>query len=167
MRKFFPVFIPALFILFSCATTKNDLYSQNLSQKYYQIDVSNINVEVDIDYIKNKDIETQVAQVLYSRFSSLKRDTENKFNVSSLENEILFLDIKITQRSFMKDINQYNSIFVCYTVKDKNDNIIIQNCIKKETKGTVISGIEQNKLTDSIYAETEKVLVSPLKDFKK
>lgn len=147
-----------LFSLFflSCSTTKQNFYSPNNSNiSACKIDTDSIAVSVDIDYINSADIANQITQLLFSNFSSYNAAYSSVINSS----EKLSAEVKITQRSFMRNIDQYNSIFVCYTLYDASHSIILQNCITKETKNTIISGIEQNKIVSLINENVQKYLL--------
>lgn len=141
----------------SCTITKQIAYTQvSTPDVNYIIDTDCINFSVEIDYIKSDDIAKQMSQLLYSNFSNFNQTKASW--PKSMKKVPVTVEVKVTQRSFMKDINQYNSIFVVYNIFDEEGNIIMQNCINRESKDTIISCIEQNKISKIITDNVTKYL---------
>lgn len=103
-----------------------------------QYSVATNSVEVSLDKVLDYDIANQILSICASYFPGL--DNEN----------VLKLDISVTQRSFFYDVNQKNSIFVNYTLTDSSDKIVMQKDFSYETKSTVVSGKEQYKIANKI-----------------
>lgn len=143
-------------LAFSCSTTKQSFYTKPNTNTYaYIINTDSISVSVDIDYINNSDIAGQIGQLLFSDLSSYNMTNAPVINAG----EQLSLEVKLTQRSFMRNIDQFNSIFVCYSLYDANHSIVLQNCINKETKSTIISSVEQDKIVSLINENIQKYLL--------
>ncbi|MBQ0003808.1 MAG: hypothetical protein KBT21_09765 [Treponema sp.] len=144
-------------LIFSCTITKQTAFTQpSVSDVNYLIDTESLDISAEVDYIKSDDIAKQMSQVLYSSFSTFNKE-KNTWPDSYPKTSVT-VEVKITQRSYMRGVDQYNSIFVCYNLYDENKNILMQNCINRESKDTVISCIEQNKLAKIITENITKYL---------
>ncbi len=119
-------------------------------------------VSIEDNYVDNKDIENQVLQNLETMYFDSQKKILSKNKNSRIAEEILFLDIVITQRTFIKGIETYNSIYVNAKLFDSANTVVLQNCLNKETKNTIVSSYEQNKLCKYIFKKTNHFVLKNL-----
>ena len=161
------------FVLLLCLLFVN-CKSVSSSNKYAKAKEKPVNYKIYIrsvtaedNYVENKDIENQVLQNLETMYFDSQKKVTAKNKNRSLPEEVLFLDIEITQRSFIKGIETYNSIYLNAKLTDSSNQVVLQNCINKETKNTIVSSYEQNKLCKHIFKETNTFVLKNLKNKEK
>jgi hypothetical protein len=118
---------------------------------------------VEDDYVENKDIENQVSKNLETMYFESQKNINAKNKNRDILVEQLFLDIVITQRTFIKNIDTCNSIFLNARLVDSNGTIVLQNCLNRETKNTIVSSYEQNRLCKYIFMKTNHFVLDNLK----
>jgi hypothetical protein len=146
----------ALFILFSlgaCVTQKRRSSYANYPDPpfYYRLKVNT--VTVDIDYVREQGIADQLAVMAETYFNSKQTD-------GLKEDKTYLVDIAVTQRSFMYDVEMYNSIYLSVMVRDEAGAVFARENEYISGKKTIVSAAEQ----DSVMY---RVLGRMLKDRKK
>ena len=104
-------------------------------------------VSVTKEQLEEIAIEKQMHEILSTMLLQKNADTERDVET---ENKILYLDVEISQRSFLKSVDQINSIYVLYSLKDPNGELVLKKGLYKETKETVLSSTEQFRIAKRI-----------------
>lgn len=118
---------------------------------YYEVTIRDIAVEDN--YVKSKDLENQIKYNLETLNLKSRQNFQNNKKIKDLENEKAYLDVAISQRTFIKNIEPYNSIFVNFRLSDSSGNTILQNCFNKTSKENIVSSYEHNKICRFIFRE--------------
>ena len=97
--------------------------------------------EVTVDYVKQNDIAEQITDIADILLNS--EQTNNGTHT-------FILDISIRQRSFLRDIQQRNSIYIIASLKDEDGNIALNQTINIEGSDSVLSSVNQYKYVKRI-----------------
>ena len=139
MKKITPaVFIIAfLFASSSCVTKRQHSSWQNFPPVpffyLYQID----KVSVIIDHVKEENITRQLSMIAETYLAS-------KQNYKITNAQTILLDINVEQRSFMQNMEMYNSIFISCTAHDGEGIMYAKENEYISGRQTFISAAEQN-----------------------
>jgi len=132
-----------LFLLPSCVTKRqqNSWYNYPSVPFFfrYQID----NVSVIINHVHEENITRQVYIIAYTHLESQQKNYQ-------INGKTIFLDINVEQRSFLQNIEMYNSIFISITARDELGNIYARENEYISSKQTFIAAAEQNKIITRI-----------------
>lgn len=154
MKKFVFVFLIALCsVLTSCVSLsgipKEKHYATVLSGSTdYRIDIDS--VVVTKDAVKDNDLALQV----YELTKTALADIINK----SDSNETLYLDIEIKQRSYYKGLRQKNSIFLFYSLLDKEGKTSFNSSYLLTSSDSIESGWIEYKLVNKINRKVRRHL---------
>lgn len=96
------------------------------------------NVEVFVDNIREDDIERQIQEIASAKINDIIANS--KQNASDLEANIV-----IRQRSYYKSTDRRNSIYVYYSICDKNGKRVAEDCFVTDGKASIISAATQVK----------------------
>ena len=110
-------------------------------------------VSVTKEQLEEIAIEKQMQEILSTMLLQKNAGMESKDAIeegSELETKTLYLDVEISQRSFLKSVDQINSIYVLYSLKDPNGELVLKKGLYKETKETVLSSTEQFRIAKRI-----------------
>lgn len=151
------------FLFLSCSSVPaiNKYSKTNDIPVNYRIIVKNVSVEDN--YVKTRDIENQIVQNIQTLYMKSHQTLQKKIKKKKIDNKDIYLDVVITQKSFVKNIDNFNSIFMSAKLTDLDGNVIFQTCYNKETKNTIVSCYEQNKLCKLIFRETNKFVLKNVK----
>lgn len=154
MKKFVFVFLIALCsVLTSCVSVlgipKEKHYTAVLSDSTdYRIDIDS--VVVTKDAVKDNDLALQV----YELTTTALADIINK----SDSNKTLYLDIEIKQRSYYKGLRQKNSIFLFYSLLDKEGKTSFNSSYLLTSSDSIESGWIEYKLVNKINRKVRRHL---------
>ena len=135
------VFLPLVsFLLFSCISLpKSDgyeIYPDEPADYMVSID----SVSITIDYVEDKELESQAKDMMLTQFAGICEENDGCMP--------LVLNVTLSQRSFYKNIDQYNSIALSYTLTDSEGNVVVRQGYYKRTGDTVVSSTEQFDLLE-------------------
>ena len=102
---------------------------------YYHFSVSDVTVL--IDHVREENIAQQIYRIAGTYI-------ESRQNITRYGDNILLLDIIVEQRSFMQNVEMYNSIYVSCIARDADGNIYACENEYISGKNTFISVPEQN-----------------------
>lgn len=94
------------------------------------------NVEVFVDNIRENDIERQIQEIASAKINDFIANSRQ--NASDLEGSIV-----IRQRSYYKSTDRRNSIYVYYSICDKNGKRVAEDCFVTDGKASIISAATQ------------------------
>ncbi len=93
-------------------------------------------VEVFVDNVREDDIERQIKEIASAKINDFIANS--KQNASDLEANIV-----IRQRSYYKSTDRRNSIYVYYSICDKNGKRVAEDCFVTDGKASIISAATQ------------------------
>ncbi len=99
-------------------------------------------VSVSIDYVNEAVIAEQVTTLMNTLFS---KNMENKN-----DENMIYIDFNVVQRSFIQNIDQKNTIYINVIGYDSNDNIILRDNYYLTGDQSFISSIVQYKCVNKI-----------------
>lgn len=96
-------------------------------------------VDVKKDTISDNDLIAQVTDISTAMFADLiNKETENFLN----------LQIELKQRSYYKGISQKNSIYLVYSLTDKNEKVVFNNSYSLVCSDSIESSTIEYKLIE-------------------
>lgn len=146
MKKFVFVFLIALCsVLTSCVSLsgipKENHYAAVLADSIdYRIDIDSVLVTKDA--VKDNDLAFQVYELTKIALADIINKNDS--------NETLCLDIEIKQRSYYKGIKQKNSIFLFYSLLDKDGKTSFSGSYLFTSSDSIESGWVEYKLVNKI-----------------
>jgi len=108
----------------------------------YRIEIESVHVFKE--ELEEVSIEKQMEEILSTMLLAKESRSER------LEDKVLHLDLEISEKSFLKNIDQVNSICVLYSLKDSQGNLVLKKGIFKESKETLLSSREQYRIAKRI-----------------
>lgn len=117
--------------------------------------------EVTVDYVKQNDIAEQITDI-----ADILLNSEQTNNGTYT----FMLDISVRQRSFLRDIQQRNSIYIIASLKDKDGNVVLNQTINIEGSDSVLSSVNQYKYVKRILQNiknTQKKAAAEKKRYEK
>ena len=96
------------------------------------------NVEVFVDNIRESEIERQIQEIASAKINDFIANSNQ--NASELEASIV-----IRQRSYYKSTDRRNSIYVYYSICDKNRKLVVEDCFVTDGRASIISAATQVK----------------------
>lgn len=108
----------------------------------YRIEIESVHVFKE--ELEEVSIEKQMEEILSTMLLAKESRRER------LEDKVLHLDLEISEKSFLKNIDQVNSICVLYSLKDSQGNLVLKKGIFKESKETLLSSREQYRIAKRI-----------------
>ncbi|MDR0443081.1 MAG: hypothetical protein LBH44_06725 [Treponema sp.] len=148
MRVTYCIPIAFLFLLLSCATGRELLSYATGRERISYIDKSKFpfdgcynagSVDVNIDFVDEASISAQVKM-------TAKLFLENRQKSNSNENNALFLDIVINERSFLHRVDMYNSIYIACTLRTENGEVAAREVGYVSQKKSILVATEQKKI---------------------
>lgn len=107
--------------------------------------VNSFNISIEkIDVLREQIADPLIANQISGILETLiiSKADENAMNLK--------LSVVVTQRSFLKNISQRNSIYVSYTLSDEDERIYLKKGYYVETDSTIVSSQEQYKIAKMI-----------------
>ncbi|MBQ9494372.1 MAG: hypothetical protein IJR50_01885 [Treponema sp.] len=150
----------------SCATTaKTESYRAAIEPYNYHVRINALSV-VD-DSMKNDEVALQIQNMLDTHLLRLENEKATlaakvEKPLNEYEEKLLNLDVVITQRSFIKNMEEYNSIYAAAMYADSDGKIIAKYGLYKTTKNTVASSVEQHRIVSAIASDLHELLVTAL-----
>jgi len=145
------IFIVLLVTLSSCVTKRqnNSWHGYPPKPIYFQIG----SVTVIIDHVREESISQQVLTIAETFIESQQKRYHR-------DDKIFLLNISIEQRSFMHNIEMYNSIFISINALDEEGNLHARTNESITGKKTFVSATEQSaiitRLLKQIFKEQQK-----------
>jgi uncharacterized LabA/DUF88 family protein len=96
-------------------------------------------VKVTVDYVNESAIAGQIS-VIAETYLSEKQNNDVEAD------KILMVDIILTQRTFMYNIDLYNTIYVTANAHDESGAVFSRESAYISGKKTIVSAMEQNKI---------------------
>ena len=134
-------------VLLSCLSLPKESSFEKFEKDDAVYEILVGSVSVTKEQLEEIAIEKQMHEILSTMLLQKNADTESEVEA---ENKILYLDVEISQRSFLKSVDQINSIYVLYSLKDQNGELVLKKGLYKETKETVLSSTEQFRIAKRI-----------------
>jgi hypothetical protein len=129
--------------LTNCVTgAKNDSYTNypdEAALRRFQLN----SVNVTVDHVNDRKIAEQMYIIAETYLSA-------KQNYGAEGDKILLIDITLTQRSFMYNIDLYNTIYAAVDARDEKGIVFARENIYISGKRTIISAVEQNSILQNI-----------------
>ena len=125
------------FLVFSCVTDNQSVSYNNYQDYpgYYILKIESVTVTIDM--VRDSSIAEQITMVADTYLQS--RQIQDIF-----AEKTLYLDIVITQRTFLDNLNQKNSIYISCLAHDQEGNIFARETEAVSGNRTIISSVEQN-----------------------
>ncbi len=95
-------------------------------------------MEVFVDNIRESEIERQIQEIASAKINDFIANSNQ--NASELEASIV-----IRQRSYYKSTDRRNSIYVYYSICDKNRKLVVEDCFVTDGRASIISAATQVK----------------------
>ena len=130
------------FIFLGCSSIPKETISFPAVNEMDPFDYETGDVSVSIDYVNETVIADQVTTLMNTMFS---KNMENKN-----DENIIYIDFNVVQRSFIQNINQKYTIYINVTGYDLNDNIILRDNFYLTGDQTFISSIVQYKCVNKV-----------------
>lgn len=151
-NRFFSLLLIS-FIFTGCASVSTKSGYVNLPQKNTFYNVNEISIKVSKDQIPDNQVSEQLKGIIFSMIPC-------NYNA---ESEKVLLEITINQRAFLKDVRQLNSIYVTFTLKNKDGSILMNKGLYKETTSSIVSAVEQYNISTFITSEINSFFNNSLK----
>jgi hypothetical protein len=150
MKQFY-CFILGLFVLlnFSCITTTQRSSFAGYPEFPFFWDYSPGRINVTIDRIREESIASQLGIIVQTLL-----DGNQSYDIK--RDRGLFLDISMEQRSFMHDVELYNTIFVTCVVRDEGGLIYARENEYIAGKRSLVAASEQNRIMKRILGRLLK-----------
>lgn len=161
MKKSF-ILLSMCFIFLGCSSIPKETMSLNSVNDMEPFDYETGEVSVSIDYVNESVIADQVTTLMNTVFS--------KNTVNQNDENIIYIDLNVVQRSFIQNINQKNTIYINVTGYDTNNNIVLRDNFYLTGDQTFISSVVQykcvNKVTKNLLNYQKSVNKKYLKRIK-
>lgn|GEM_PF-2500119 len=162
-RKIIIIFISVLklCIFMSCNSTKKDIAFYNTEiLKINNVEMGNI--DISINHVNDEELKHQIQNEIELKLHSFRKIKElnqkKTLEEPFLENEKLFFNIKINERSINENFDIKNSIFIYSSITDINSRVIYENCFYAKSGSTILSSHEQHKYINIIFSDLEKLI---------
>jgi len=144
MKKIIFYLIFGSMIMFSsCATRYQQTSWKNYPPAPYFFRYQVGNVTVIVDHVRERNIAQQVAAIADTHINS-------KQSARWKSDNIMYLDIIVEQRSFMRRIKMFNTIYVSCTARDAEGNVYAREHEYISGRRTFIVSAEQNVITKRV-----------------
>lgn len=130
------------FVFLGCSSIPKETISFPAISEMDPFDYETGDVSVSIDYVNETVIADQVTTLMNTVFS---KNTENKN-----EDNIIYIDFNVLQRSFIQNINRKNTIYINVTGYDSDDNIVLRDNFYLTGAQTFISSVVQYKCVNKV-----------------
>jgi len=145
MKKVVLLFLLAGFLitLSSCVTNRQYNFWQDFPPApfFYRYEINN--VSVIIDHVREESISWQV-------FTIAETNLKTRQQRYQIPGKTLFLEINVEQRSFMRNMEMFNSIFVSFTARDENEMVYIKVNEFISGRQSFVVATEQNTIINRI-----------------
>lgn len=142
MKKSCVLLLSLSFVFLGCSSIPKETISFPAISEMDPFDYETGDVSVSIDYVNETVIADQVTTLMNTVFS---KNIENKN-----EENIIYIDFNVVQRSFIQNINQKNTIYINVTGYDSDDNIVLRDNFYITGDQTFISSVVQYKCVNKI-----------------
>jgi hypothetical protein len=145
MKKILLLFLLICFLitLSSCVTSRQHGFWQAFPPVPFFYNYQIENVSVIIDHVREDNISKQVFLIAETHLASRQQEYQ-KYD------KTLFLDINVEQRSFMQNMDMYNSIFVSFAAYDEEGTIYVRINEYISGKQTFVAAAQQNTIITRI-----------------
>jgi hypothetical protein len=139
--------VPALIVVICCLTncvtgTKNASYTNYPDEAIHsRFQLNSVNVSVD--HVNDNKIAEQM-RIIAETYLDAKQNNDTG------EDKILLVDITLTQRSFMYNVDLYNTIYAAVDVHDETGIVFARENIYISGKKTIVSAVEQNAILQNV-----------------
>ena len=147
MKKSCILLLSLSFMFLGCTSIPKETISFPAVNEMKPFDYETGEVSVSINYVNESVIADQVTTLLNTVFS---KNIENKN-----DENIIYIDFNVVQRSFMQNINQKNTIYINVIGYDSDNNIVLRDNFYLSGDDTFISSVIQYKCVNKI---TKKLL---------
>lgn len=153
MKKSVILLIVSILLLTGCSTLRatDDDFPECSEMEPFYVTVSNI--DVSVDYVNDITIASQIKTLIETQLAQQESEEYERK---------LFLDISIVQRGFIQNVEQKNSIFVLFTIKDETGNALFRLNKYMSGSATIISATDQyfylTPMAKSLIKYQKKVL---------
>jgi hypothetical protein len=129
--------------LTNCVTgVKNDSYTNYPGEpiiRRFQIN----SVDITVDHVNDRKIAEQM-RIIAETYLNAKQNNDIEAD------KILLVDITLTQRSFMYNIDLYNTIYATVNAHDDKGIVFARENIYISGKRTIVSATEQNAVLQNV-----------------
>jgi hypothetical protein len=133
----------AVCCLTNCVTgTKNASYTNYLEEAIHRRFQLN-SVNVTVDHVNDHKIAEQM-RIIAETYLGAKQNNDIGAD------KILLVDITLTQRSFMYNVDLYNTIYATVDVHNENGVVFARENIYISGKKTIVSATEQNAILQNV-----------------
>ncbi|MBP3709577.1 MAG: hypothetical protein J6I73_04150 [Treponema sp.] len=159
--------ICAVALLASCTTVKMQEAFAGRSNAPVNYTVKVNSVSVTENNMSDAECAHHMQEILKMKFAAREFDKyrggiQTKSVVSDIAEDVVAVDVVITQRAFIKNIEEWNSIYMASTLTNRQGSVVAQFGLCKETKSTIVSSIEQNALANELYKKILKFVKNSL-----
>jgi hypothetical protein len=137
-----PAVIAVICCLTNCVTgTKNDSYTNYPDAVPRRFQINSVNVTVD--HVNDGKIAEQMRVIAETYLNAGQ-------NNDTAADKILLVDITLAQRSFIYNVDLYNTIYAALDARDENGTVFARENIYISGKRTIVSATEQNAVLRNI-----------------
>lgn len=104
--------------------------------------------QVSVDYVNQADAAEQIKRITDILLNAKQTNTGT---------HTLILDISVSQRSFLRDIQPRNSIYITAELKTEDGKTLVYQTINTEGKDSVISSVSQYKYAQKILQNIARI----------
>lgn len=134
----------------SCMSVKSQRNSVNEGTATLY-EVQSCSVNTTIDSITDDLVSAQVLNMISSQLC-----IDNQVDD---ESSPLTLSVTLTQRQFFKDLDCLNSIYLFFTLIDENGRTVLSEGYFVDTKDSLVSSVQQNKLAAQVASSCASYLM--------
>ncbi len=135
------------FLTFSCASTSRSGY-EILPDKNTDYKLVVRDIKVSVENVEESVFSDQILKMVQSLIAPKNQEC----------GQDLILDVIVNQKSFYEDITQYNSVFMVYTLKERDEKCVLQKGIYIKTLESIASSSFQYKLTAEMMQDANSFL---------
>ncbi|MBQ5781534.1 MAG: hypothetical protein IIW10_06270 [Spirochaetaceae bacterium] len=126
------IILTFIFVISACATTKI------VKKTELKIPILVRNVFARVDFTIQEDVATQI------------KDIVTIMTYNPMEEQKFFLDITVSQRSFLHDVTNKNSIYTSCELLDSGGKVLHRFSFIDMGAGTILNAEKQNKIAKKI-----------------
>lgn len=158
MKKSY-VLLSLCFLFIGCSSIPKETISLHPVDELEPFIYEPGDISVSIDYVKESVIAEQVTTLMSTVFS---KNTENQN-----DENIIYIDFNVVQRSFIQNINQKNTIYINVIGYDSDNSIILRDNFYLTGDQTFISSVVQYKYVNKVIKNLLKYQKSVNKNYLK
>lgn len=107
-------------------------------------------VRITINNIEDSEMEKELEKIIRLKNNSFIKYSENQNKV--------FFNISVIERSFVENFETKYSSFIYSSITDESGKLIFENCSYKKNSESIISSPYLNKCLADIYSELAKAI---------